>query len=79
MMPEMDGFEFLENLRGNESWRDIPVVVITAKSLTKAEREKLSGSIQQLIQKSDENLESLLADLNKLLPRRDGAGAPAKS
>ena len=35
MMPEMDGFEFAERLRENKEWLDIPVVVITAKDLTK--------------------------------------------
>src|SRR5262249_25973601 len=31
MMPKMDGFEFLDELRSRPEWRDIPVVVITAK------------------------------------------------
>ncbi|MEE8536004.1 MAG: response regulator [Kiloniellales bacterium] len=78
MMPEMDGFAFLEKLRENEAWQDIPVVVVTAKSLTKDERARLSGSVEQLIQKSDENLESLLADLSKRLPKRDRASAQAE-
>ena len=34
MMPEMDGFEFIANLRARPEWSDIPVVVITAKELT---------------------------------------------
>jgi CheY-like chemotaxis protein len=34
MMPEMDGFEFMDELRGRPDWQDIPVVVITAKDLT---------------------------------------------
>ena len=33
MMPEMDGFEFVEQLRANAAWREIPVVVVTAKDL----------------------------------------------
>ena len=42
MMPEMDGFEFLDELRQPSRWRDIPVVVVTAKDLTAEERERLS-------------------------------------
>ena len=34
MMPKMDGFEFMDQLRGRPDWREIPVVVITAKDLT---------------------------------------------
>ncbi|NJN16238.1 MAG: response regulator [Oscillochloris sp.] len=36
MMPEMDGFTFLEQLRANRSWADIPVVVVTAMDLSSA-------------------------------------------
>ena len=79
MMPEMDGFAFLEKLRENEAWRAIPVVVVTAKSLTAADRARLSGSVEQLIQKSDANLEALLADLSERLPKKGGADAPATS
>ncbi|MGI6296463.1 MAG: response regulator transcription factor [Armatimonadota bacterium] len=32
MMPYMDGFEVLQNLRRNPSTRDIPVVMLTAKA-----------------------------------------------
>ena len=36
MMPVMDGFEFLEELRKKPKWRSIPIVVITSKNLTHA-------------------------------------------
>jgi adenylate cyclase len=42
MMPEMDGFEFLDAFNRNPQWRNVPVVVITAKQLTSAERGLLS-------------------------------------
>jgi len=32
MMPYMDGFEVLQNLRRNPSTRDIPVIMLTAKA-----------------------------------------------
>ena len=38
MMPEMDGFEFLDEMRSRAEWRDIPVLVVTAKDLTAEER-----------------------------------------
>ena len=34
MMPEMDGFEFLDTFNSRVDWRHVPVVVITAKQLT---------------------------------------------
>ena len=51
MMPEMDGFEVLDALAAHEEWRDIPVIVITAKQLSAAERERLRGQVQKVFVK----------------------------
>jgi CheY-like chemotaxis protein len=53
MMPEMDGFEFLEAFRKHSEWHDIPVIVITAKELTVAERDRLLGQARKVIAKGD--------------------------
>jgi signal transduction histidine kinase/CheY-like chemotaxis protein len=44
MMPDIDGFEFLDELRQHPQWRSIPVIVITAKDLTEEDRMYLNGS-----------------------------------
>jgi CheY-like chemotaxis protein len=67
MMPEMDGFEFLENLRKNEIWRSIPVVVVTAMELTSEDRQRLNGQVQQVLQKGAHSRESLLAEVRSLV------------
>ncbi len=69
MMPEMDGFEFLAQIGEDERWRALPVVVMTAKTLTASDRERLSGRVEQLVEKSSYNLDSLLGDLNAVLRR----------
>lgn len=51
MMPEMDGFEFLDTFNSRADWRHVPVVVITAKQLTAAERALLSGQARSVIKK----------------------------
>jgi CheY-like chemotaxis protein len=51
MMPEMDGFEFLDVFHHHSDWRHIPVVVLTAKQLTIAERGFLSGQARSVIKK----------------------------
>jgi signal transduction histidine kinase/DNA-binding response OmpR family regulator len=51
MMPEMDGFEFLDAFNKRADWRHVPVVVITAKQLTAAERALLSGRTRVVIKK----------------------------
>jgi len=51
MMPVMDGFEFIEQLRKRPTGRDIPVVVHTAKDLTDKDRTRLRGSVENVLQK----------------------------
>jgi len=61
MMPEIDGFEVLEKIRGTKTTAEIPVLVLTAKDLTPEDLNKLShNNIQQLIQKGDVDRRNLL-------------------
>jgi signal transduction histidine kinase/CheY-like chemotaxis protein len=71
MMPKMDGFEFLEKLRGRPDWQDIPVVVITAKDLTDADRGRLNGGVERIIQKTnrDDMLRQLSREISKCVKR----------
>jgi signal transduction histidine kinase/CheY-like chemotaxis protein len=64
-MPVMDGFEFVMELRKVEAWRAIPIVVVTAKDLTDAERSQLNGDVIGLIQRRGMDRESLLAQLRE--------------
>ena len=52
MMPEMDGFEFLREIRNSEDFRNIPVIVVTAKTLSEEDRGFLSETAQQYHQKA---------------------------
>ncbi len=52
-MPEMDGFEFLDHLRSEERWRDIPVIVVTARELSNEERTRLGRTTQGVIAKGN--------------------------
>jgi GAF domain-containing protein/DNA-binding response OmpR family regulator len=72
MMPKMDGFEFLEELRGRPEWQDIPVVIITAKDLTDEERNRLNGGVERIIQKSDrdEMLRQLSREISRCVKRQ---------
>jgi signal transduction histidine kinase/CheY-like chemotaxis protein len=51
MMPVMDGFDFLLEMRANAAWQDIPVIVLTAKDLTEEDRRMLSGRVEQIVEK----------------------------
>lgn len=67
MMPEMDGFQFLDNVRSRKEWHDIPVVVITAKTVTEEDWLKLSGFVHNVIQKAAFDQHQLLDEIRLLL------------
>jgi CheY-like chemotaxis protein len=67
MMPEMDGFEFVSRLRDEESWRAIPVLLITAKDITPEDRQRLEGGVSRILQKGSYGREDLLAEIHKLV------------
>ncbi len=52
MMPVMDGFEFLAEMRARPEWQHIPVIVVTAKDLSTEDRERLSGMVAEVLEKN---------------------------
>jgi len=67
IMPEMDGFAFIEALRQDATWRSIPIVVVTAKDLTPDERRRLDGTVEQILQKGAYTREELLREIRNLV------------
>jgi signal transduction histidine kinase/CheY-like chemotaxis protein len=67
MMPEMDGFEFVAELRRTESGRRIPVVVVTAKEITAEDRARLNGQVRRIFHKGSFSREELTAELRRVL------------
>lgn len=67
MMPEMDGFEFVTELRKREEWRSIPIVVVTAKNITEEDRLRLNGYVKKIVQKGDLHREALLQEVRHLI------------
>jgi two-component system, NtrC family, sensor kinase len=67
MMPEMDGFEFVSEFRRHDAWRAIPIVVITARDLSRADHERLNGYVQKILQKGAHGREQLLAEVRELV------------
>ncbi|HXJ83169.1 MAG TPA: response regulator [Candidatus Methylomirabilis sp.] len=67
VMPEMDGFEFVDELRRRTEWHDIPVVVVTAMDLAEAERHRLNGAVERVIQKSARSNLDLLHEIAAVL------------
>jgi CheY-like chemotaxis protein/anti-sigma regulatory factor (Ser/Thr protein kinase) len=66
MMPVMDGFDFLIEKQADARWRDIPVIVLTAKDLSEEEKRVLSGRVEQVFEKDAQSHEDLLGLVSEL-------------
>jgi CheY-like chemotaxis protein len=53
LMPEVDGFTVVEQLRSDPVTTTIPIIILTSKSLTPEEKERLNGKIAYLARKGD--------------------------
>jgi CheY-like chemotaxis protein len=60
MMPVMDGFDFLAEMRVRPELLHIPVIVVTAKDLTPDDRRRLSGMVEQVLEKNPYTSEQLM-------------------
>src|SRR5262249_21729715 len=67
MMPEMDGIQFLENIRGDPRRCHLPVVIITAKNLTPEEIRRLQSDTRGIIGKAANLKEELKTMLYRVL------------
>ena len=76
IMPRMDGFEFLVELRKNEAWQSIPVVVLTSKDLSPEERLQLTGNVEKILQKGAYTRDTLLREVRKAVAQYT-SGRPA--
>ncbi|NJC95993.1 MAG: hypothetical protein C3F07_01555 [Anaerolineales bacterium] len=67
MMPEVDGFAVLDELRSKPETANIPVIVATAKELTVDEKSRLQGQIQSLMLKGDFLNDEFLEEVRSLI------------
>ena len=72
LMPEVDGFGFARELRSHESWRTIPILVITAKDLTEDERLRLNGHVLGVLNKGEHTRDQLLEEIRREVADRAG-------
>ncbi|GEM_PF-1326966 len=67
MMPEMDGFQFVDEFRRRATWLQIPIVVLTAKDITLDDRARLQHSVKTIFQKGSYKRDELLAEISNQL------------
>jgi CheY-like chemotaxis protein len=68
MMPQINGFQVLDQIRSTPGTAQIPVLILTAKELTLEEKAHLKrNNIQQLIRKGNVDRDQLQHSIEKLL------------
>jgi signal transduction histidine kinase/DNA-binding response OmpR family regulator len=60
LMPVMDGFEFVLEMRRRDPARQIPIVVVTAKDITEEDRRRLNGGVMGLIEREGLDQDALV-------------------
>lgn len=68
MMPDMDGFEVLERIRSHKTFRNIPIIVLTAKNLSDNEYRRITQhDVRHLMQKGDIDVEQLTNRVKRMI------------
>ncbi len=76
MMPKVDGFMVLDSIRSAPATCNIPVLILTAKNLTREDLARLkSNNIKQLLHKGDIDRQELLAKVQHMITRDNPAPA----
>lgn len=70
MMPEVDGFMVIEELKKSKEKRGIPIIIMTAKDITDDDKKRLNGSILDIVKKGLFAEEEVLKDLRNIVERR---------
>jgi signal transduction histidine kinase/DNA-binding response OmpR family regulator len=67
VMPEVSGFDVVEALRSDESTQTIPIMVLTAKDLTEADKRQLSGHVSTIMSRGSTATVDLLDQLRQIV------------
>lgn len=70
MMPQVSGFDVVHALRALPDTAQIPVLILTAKTLMPEDRERLNGKVQRIIEKSEFDTPLLQSEIKRALARR---------
>jgi len=79
LMPGMDGFSVIRHIRQEPTLKDLPIFVMTGKSLTSEESAILSRETQAMFQKNGSWHEQLLVEVGRLIRSRERAKAAGQS
>jgi PAS domain S-box-containing protein len=79
LMPEMDGFEFINRVKQQQQWKEIPIFVLTGKNLSQDEVALLNRETQALFHKDGSWRQELVAAVARAIPKSKSASAVGNS
>jgi signal transduction histidine kinase/DNA-binding response OmpR family regulator len=68
-MPQVNGFEVAEALKGSPATAHIPIIVVTARDLTPADREQLNGHVLEIVGKAEFNHDHFIGEVERAMAR----------
>jgi hypothetical protein len=68
-LPELGGVEFLEAVSRKDEWKEIPVVVLSDRELSPADRDRLCGGVHKVLTKSGSSPEHILTQICEFVAR----------
>ncbi|TMD01491.1 MAG: response regulator, partial [Chloroflexi bacterium] len=71
MMPGLTGFDVVESLRAQEVTRSIPIMVLTAKTLTEDDKRNLNGEVAAIFQRNSVAGTELTGWLRRILAKKE--------
>lgn len=66
MMPRVSGFDVIKGLKRYPDTKDIPIFVLTAKDLSREEKEGLVADAAKVVQKGGISKEDLIAEIKRM-------------
>jgi signal transduction histidine kinase/CheY-like chemotaxis protein len=67
MMPEVSGFDVVEAIRSDQETASTPIMVLTAKDLTEADKRQLNGRVSNILQRGSTGASDLVSLLRKVI------------
>ncbi|HSS60933.1 MAG TPA: response regulator [Candidatus Limnocylindrales bacterium] len=67
MMPEVSGFDVVEALRSDQATSEVPIMVLTAASLTEADKRQLNGRVSTILSRHSTGSSDLVSLLSRVV------------
>jgi CheY-like chemotaxis protein len=73
MMPDVTGFDVVEALRTDPHTRDTPIMILTARHLTEADKRQLNGHVSTILSRGSLGASDIVSLLNDVIEKKIGS------